>query len=98
MKNKMKMNVYWFQQYSKIYSGTSYKTSQYKPLHRTIFAPVSYKTMVLYEAMGLKRFIQLAIKKIIEKKMENSHLSVHNVLTDEEIGLYRVKSLHFDIK
>ena len=54
--------------------------------------------MVLYEATGLKRFIQLTIKKLIDKKMENSHLSIHNVLTDEEIGVYRVKYLRFDIK
>ena len=48
--------------------------------------------MILYEEMGIKRFTQFIIKKFIDKKMENSHQFVHNVLTDEEKGGYRVKA------
>ena len=79
------------------YSGTSYKTSQYKPLHTTVCAPASYTTMVLYEEMGMKRFIQLTFKKFIDKEMENSHQIVHNVLTDKEMGGYRAKAYYCDI-
>ena len=70
------------------YSGTSHKTSQYKPLHTTICALASYKTMVLYEAMGTERVIQLTVRKIFDKKMGSSHQIFHNVLTDEEMRLY----------
>ena len=49
-------------------SGTSYKTSDYKPLHITLYAHASYKTMVSYEAMGIKHFIQLTIKKSFTKR------------------------------
>ena len=55
-------------------------------------ARASYKTMVLYEAMGIKSLIQLSIKKIIDKKMKSWHEFVHNVFTDEEIETYQVKA------
>ena len=44
--------------------------------------------MVLYEAMGIKRVVQLSLRKFFEKKMESSHQIVHKVLTDEEMGEY----------
>ena len=47
--------------------------------------------MVLYEAMGIKRFIQLSIKIFIDKKIESLHQVVHIVLTDEEMEGYQVK-------
>ena len=77
-------------------SGTSHKMSQYKPLHTIICAPASYKTVVSYKAMGIKRVIQLTVRKVIDKKMESSYQSAHNVLIDEEMGGCRVKAKHFD--
>ena len=52
--------------------------------------------MILYEAMGLKRFIKLTTKKFIEKKIESSHQIVHDVFTHEEMGEYRVKAYQFN--
>ena len=48
--------------------------------------------MVLFEVISIKRFIPLTIKKVNDKMMESLHQSVHNVLTDEEIGGNRVKA------
>ena len=48
--------------------------------------------MVLCEATDTKRFIQRIIEEIIDKKMEISHQIIHNVLTDREIGGYKVKA------
>ena len=83
-----------------------FKMSQYKPRRTTVCVLASYttallknnkivikyKTMVLYEAMGIKCLKQLIIKKFIEKKMRTSHLKVHNVRTDEGIRGYRVNA------
>ena len=54
--------------------------------------------MVLYETMGIKHVIQLTVRKFIDQKKENSHQIVHNALTDEEMGGYRVKAHKFDRK
>ena len=67
------------------------KTSQNKPLHTTIRAPASYYTMVLDETMGIKRFIQLIIKKNHWRTDGKLQTNFHNVLTDEQMGGYGVK-------
>ena len=51
--------------------------------------------MVLYEVMGIKRFIQLIIKQFIDKNIENSHQTIHHVLADKKMGGYRVKVITF---
>ena len=55
------------------------------------FFPASNMTMVLYEAIGMKRFIQLTSKKFNDEKMENEHQIVHNVLGGVEMESYHVK-------
>ena len=47
--------------------------------------------MVLYQAMGRNRVIQLTRKKLIDKNIENYHKVAHSVQGDEEMVYYHVK-------
>ena len=66
--------------------GRYFCRTWYKLLHTTFCAPASYRTVVFYETMGEKRFIQLTIKKCIDKKMKNSYQIARNVFTIEDKG------------
>ena len=63
---------------------TRYFTQQFFPRLKNM-------TMVLYEAIGMKRFIQLTSKKFNDEKIENEHQIVHNVLGGVEMESYHVK-------
>ena len=52
--------------------------------------------MFLYEAMGIKRFIELTREQFIDEKIKILHQFVQKVPGDEEMEGYHMKSYRFD--